>query len=134
MKKGIIVDLDGTLALFEGVREWHEFHRVGEDKLRESVAKIVRAYFEHVIIITGRPQSCFSETNEWLRKHGIEYSEMYMRTSLDDRPDYVVKREIYEKHIKPFYTIDFVLDDRNSVVAMWRELGLDCFQIQLTNY
>jgi hypothetical protein len=52
-----------------------------------------------------------------------------MRKYGDYRKDYVVKREIYEQLIAPDYDILCVLDDRNSVVDMWREIGLTCLQV-----
>lgn len=51
-----------------------------------------------------------------------------MRPAGDYRPDQIVKRELYEAHIAGQYDVLFCVDDRNSVVAMWRELGLTCLQ------
>ena len=31
--------------------------------------------------------------------------------------------------IKDKYQVDYVLDDRNQVVEMWRSLGLTCLQV-----
>lgn len=134
----IIVDLDGTLALFEGIRTWQEQKRVGEDKLRASAALITNLYKESgrgdVIIVTGRDASCIKETEYWLQKHHISYDALFMRDEADTRHDIAYKKEVYENQILPHYTIEFVLDDRNSVVEMWRELGLDCYQVALTTY
>ena len=41
-----------------------------------------------------------------------------------------MKREIFERCIRDLYDIEFVLDDRNQVVEMWRSLGLKCLQVQ----
>jgi len=57
-----------------------------------------------------------------------------MRSQGDTRPDEIVKREIYEEHIKPLYNVDFVLDDRNKVVKMWRSLGLKVLQVAEGNF
>jgi hypothetical protein len=46
----------------------------------------------------------------------------------------VVKREIYRNLIEPKHNVWFVLDDRNSVVKMWREIGLTCLQVEEGNY
>lgn len=134
-RRAIIVDLDGTLALFEGMRKWHEFEKVGVDKVRKSVQLIIDHYNDRrgsVIIVTGRPESCRSQTEKWLVDNGIFYTEMYMST--DDSHDTDTKSKIYEKYIQPVYDVEFVIEDRNSVVKMWRDLGLDCFQIELTDY
>jgi hypothetical protein len=52
-----------------------------------------------------------------------------MREDGDKRPDYVIKREIYETHIKENYDVAYVFEDRELVVKMWREQGLRCFQV-----
>jgi hypothetical protein len=52
-----------------------------------------------------------------------------MRKEKDNRPDEVVKEELYHNQISPFYKVEAVFDDRNKVVAMWRRLGLTVFQV-----
>jgi hypothetical protein len=52
-----------------------------------------------------------------------------MRTENDNRPDSIVKLELYAKHIHGNYNVHVVLDDRNSVVTVWRGLGLKCLQV-----
>jgi len=56
-----------------------------------------------------------------------------MRKDGDQRKDNVIKQEIL-KHIKEKYEISFAFDDRKSVVDMWRENGVFCFQCQDHNY
>jgi hypothetical protein len=41
----------------------------------------------------------------------------------------VVKLELFDEHIRDQYDVQFVLDDRNQVVDMWRQLGLTCLQV-----
>jgi hypothetical protein len=53
-----------------------------------------------------------------------------MRKTGDRRADNIVKRELFEARVRNKYNIDFVLDDRNQVVDMWRnELKLTCLQV-----
>ena len=55
---------------------------------------------------------------------------LLMRKDGDNRPDQIVKRELYERHVQGLYEIEGVLDDRDRVVAMWRnDLGLTCLQV-----
>jgi hypothetical protein len=51
-----------------------------------------------------------------------------MRALADHRDDWVMKKEIYHKEIAPNYQIEFVIEDKASVVKMWRELNLVCLQ------
>lgn len=50
----------------------------------------------------------------------------------DTRCDTIVKREIYEEHIKDKYNVLFVIDDRVKVVDMWREQWLFVFDVNQT--
>ena len=135
-KACLLVDLDGTLALFEGVRDGHDEKKVGEDKVRESVKEVLNRFFDdyQIIIVTGRRQSCREETMKWLIRHDICFDEVFMRANDDKRHDYSTKTEIYKTHIEPKYTVLFVLEDRTRVVAMWRELGLECWQVAVADY
>lgn len=131
--KAIIVDIDGTIAEREtGGRGPYDWKRVGEDYLVEEVVKLVNWYSEdgcQVIVMSGRDAVCWSETVEWLNKHDIPWNELYMRPENDGRKDSVVKRELFDKHVRPYYNVEVVLDDRQQVVDMWRDLGLRVFQV-----
>jgi hypothetical protein len=51
-----------------------------------------------------------------------------MRKEGDHREDSVIKKEIYLKDILPKNEVLFIVEDRLSVVKMWRSLGLVCLQ------
>lgn len=142
--KAIIVDIDGTLAHRvpgdDGtIRSPYDYSRVSEDALDAVVAGIVhlhRVFLDwNVLIVSGRDSSCYEDTRDWLNRYDIEYDRLLMR-SADDRdekgnklPDWIVKYNIFNKHIRNEYNVKFVLDDRNQVVQMWRELGIPCLQV-----
>ena len=47
----------------------------------------------------------------------------------------LVEKNIYEKYLKDNFDIEFILDDRDQVVDMWRtELNLKCFQVNYGNF
>ena len=81
-----------------------------------------------IVFITGRGESYREPTVEWMNKNKIEYDELFMRPKADRREDFEVKKELYENSIKEQYKVLFVVEDRASVVKMWRELGLVCLQ------
>lgn len=123
----IMVDIDGTLAHMSG-RSPYDYSKVNEDTLDAVVAGITRHY-KHVVVMSGRPEDCREATEKWLRKYDVRFDSLFMRPSGDKRPDQIVKWELYQQHVEPEYTIEFVLDDRNRVVKMWRENGLKCLQV-----
>jgi hypothetical protein len=45
------------------------------------------------------------------------------------RKDAIVKRELFDAHVRGTWNVNFVLDDRQQVVDMWRGLGLVCLQV-----
>ncbi len=124
----IMVDIDGTLAHMNGRRSPYNWQAVGQDDVDEVVVRLTR-YYKHVIVMSGRDEVCRPETEKWLRKHGIRYDKLVMRPTADNRPDEVVKWELYQLHVEPDFKIEFVLDDRNKVVKMWRDHGLKCLQV-----
>ena len=52
-----------------------------------------------------------------------------MRMQGNNEKDSVIKRRMFDNHIRGKYYIEYVLDDRNQVVEMWRSIGLICLQV-----
>jgi predicted kinase len=127
----IIVDIDGTLAHMNG-RSPYDYSKVDTDIVDPIVSEMVRRYHSdglYVVICSGREDACREVTEKWLADNNIPYNAILMRTTGDHRKDAIVKRELYEANIKPHYNVKFVLDDRDQVVKMWREVGLKVLQV-----
>lgn len=132
----VVSDIDGTLAEGTG-RGFFEWKRVGEDALKRKIATLVEVYKQNgfvIILVSGRDGCCRGETQEWLRDNHVEYDYLFMREEGDNRKDAIVKKEIYDGEIKGKYNVEFVLDDRDQVVAMWRGEGLTCLQVNYGNF
>lgn len=132
----IITDMDGTLALM-GDRSPYDWSKVGIDEPNRDVAIMVGLLKEmdiKVLVVSGRDSQCGADTIAWLDVHHIPWDKVFMRAKGDTRADNIVKGEIYEQNIKGKYNILGVFDDRDSVVALWRELGLTCFQVNYGNF
>ena len=129
----IIVDVDGTLSHISNGRNPYDASSASSDELDDAVASIVAMAYQNgytVIILTGREAKNTEVTKNWLISNGVPFDELYTRADGDYRKDAVVKKELYEAHIKNRFNVKFVLDDRNQVVDMWREIGLKCLQVQ----
>jgi len=145
LPKAIIVDLDGTLAYKENFvpnpRGYYDYSRVYEDLVNIPIKKILDAIKYkwniggdkiNIIFMSGREDYCMEDTKRWLKDKAdllMGSYEIYMRKTKDFRKDCIVKKELFDKHIKNKYYVEFVLDDRNQVVSMWRDLGLTCLQV-----
>lgn len=133
LPSAIIVDIDGTLAL-KSNRSPFDWHRVGEDTPNLSVVNLVKeiaqsGFHKEIIIFSGRDSICKSQTEEWLCQHEIPYHQLYMRPNGNCEKDSVIKSRLFDEHVRGKYNVEFVLDDRDQVVEMWRSIGLVCFQV-----
>ncbi len=128
----VVCDIDGTVALHVA-RTPFEFEKCDTDAPNPSVVGLMhildKANGPALIFVSGREDSVRDKTEAWLDKHKLYHNGLYMRKTGDNRKDYVVKKEIYEDHIKGRYNVLFALDDRNQVVKFWREQGLTCLQV-----
>lgn len=134
----IIVDIDGTLAE-KGDRSPFDWHRVGEDKLNDWVCSVVIDYVMgskgKVIIFSGRDSVCAEITTDWLKSYGVPFNYLFMRSEGNMEKDSIIKKRLFENHVRGKYYVDYVIDDRDQVVRMWRkELGLNVLQCNYGNF
>lgn len=138
--KAILFDVDGTLAdlehrlkyVHQTPKDWHAFHSsLMEDTPHEWCLELLNLYRGNgykVILMTGRGEEYRDLSLKWFEKYDINYDELLMRPAGDQRHDWEIKKELYENFVKDNYDIRFVVEDRKSVVKMWRDIGLVCLQ------
>lgn len=147
-EKAIIVDLDGTISLFNCTdkkgnkvirhpdahwRNPYDAARADNDLPNEAVVEAVKmahAYGHKIIFCSGRYRDYEPQTRAFLdcTIPGIPY-ELLMRNSGDNRKDAIIKEELYTTHIEPNYNVSFILDDRSQVIEFWRSRGLAAWQV-----
>jgi len=144
--KAVIFDIDGTLANIDHRRHllnlekkhWSLFFdSMIKDKPNEWCKKMSNLYHSQgytILLVSGRPDNYMSVTRGWLEEHDIRFHWLFLRKENDYRPDFEIKKEIYEKYIDGKYGVEFVVDDRSQVVKLWRELGLVCLQCAEGDY
>lgn len=137
LPRAIIVDIDGTTAHMSGRSPYDPslYHTDEPDVvLRDLIDAYEGVHGIWVIYVSGRNEDYREVTEKWLDDHLFYRDEFYMRPSGDNRNDAIVKNELFEKYIAGRYNIDFVLDDRNRVVEMWRAKGLKVLQVADGNF
>lgn len=130
-EKCVIVDIDGTLAHMTG-RNPYDYHRVIEDAVDPAVLEVVKLLDadNRIVIMSGRDDDSMDVTVEWLKLHGVPYDEIHMRRTGDNRPDWIVKHELFQEFVADKYDVLLVLDDRNQVIDLWRnKLALPTWQV-----
>lgn len=127
----IIVDLDATIALNLQGRPFYGdgcAEKIHEDTPIYPIIHIIENYNGQVIFLTGREGTpeIRKETINWVKKNVCLSSEpiFIFRPIGDYSPGVECKKKTYLEQIKPFYNIEFVLEDNSKVVKMYRDLNL----------
>lgn len=159
--KTYVFDIDGTIAdvsdrlhyVTPPNRDWNTFFdRVIDDKPIWPIIDLVNIISMHcvrdgsddpdrdqydIVFVTGRPERCREQTVKWMAKYfgSVAFSfSIMMRADGDHRPDHVIKSEIIDQLIDQDCEIVFAVDDRDSVVQMYRNRGITCLQCANGNY
>ena len=148
MKKTVIFDLDGTLALIDERREismnvngkmnWDIFFdpkNIQLDKPNWPVilmAQTLKKAGHSVVIFSGRSKATKDATRDWLNKFDVPFDVIKMRPTgngFQFMPDDQLKQKWLDNLFPNKEDILCVFDDRDKVVQMWRENGLTCMQV-----
>ncbi len=142
----IIFDIDGTLADLshrrhlvtgEGRPNWGLFFdKMVDDPPLANVCYLAELLGSHplapafvkLFLFSGRPETHRKETEDWLTANVPVYFEaseaLMMRAEGDLRADTLVKKDMLRKIQRLGYVVRIVVDDRPSVVQMWKDEGL----------
>lgn len=145
--KTILFDIDGTLANLNGREnylkqsspDWKTFNqKMDEDTPNTPIVELYRALYKsgefELIIVSGRQERFRKLTEAWLTWNEIPFDTLLMRADTDGRPDSQVKQDILKHLQSKGKDILFTVDDRQSVVDMWRANGITCLQCKKGNY
>lgn len=138
----MIVDIDGTIAkpgarlqhLRSEPKNWDAFYAdcFDDEPITENIELVKHLSRKYEIVYcTGRRESCRAKTTGWFDKYELPYDnkKLLMRANGDKRHDTVAKPILVQQAGIGLEQIAFVLEDRNSMVGKWRELGVPCFQV-----
>jgi len=142
-----IIDIDGTIAdnshreHLAKAKRWSEFFDLAH--LDSPIGHMRRLLVDlaaydadtgeatnAIVYVSGRSSRIKAMTLEWLLRHAFPTPDaLFMREESDHRPDHVIKVELLERVRAEFGEPTMAFDDRNSVVRMWRELGVPCMHV-----
>jgi hypothetical protein len=127
-QQAVIIDLDGTSTLDPRSKNL--------GKPNEEVIHVVHLLCRWggfvPIFITGRLEAHRPSVKTFITSlFGAvgATAAIHMRKPDDTADDPAYKLRIYREHIEPQYDTRIVLEDRPSTVAMWRSIGLQCWQV-----
>ena len=70
----------------------------------------------------------------YITTYSQQGNRLYLRADNDFRPDDITKKELYEQIVRDGFKPELAFDDRDQVVKMWRELGLQCYQVRAGDF
>ena len=131
----ILVDLDGTIALNLSGRPFYgdgAAEGIENDIPITPVIDIVKRYPNEVIFLTGRESTdeIRNATLKWIEKQfgNLEHKQLIMRPFKDYCNGVICKKRLYDEYIKDKWFVDFVLEDSEKIVKMYRDLDLIVLQ------
>lgn len=147
-KNIVVVDIDGTIAkvgdrlkyLQQEKKDWDAFYEhCDEDEPIKDIIELIELMQIHeynIVFCTGRRESVRKKTEYWLFKNiwCLREYKLLMRKDGDWRHDTEVKPELLQKAGITPDDVYFILEDRDSIVAKWRELGYRCLQVADGNF
>ncbi|HEX4128142.1 MAG TPA: HAD family acid phosphatase [Acidimicrobiales bacterium] len=141
----VIFDIDGVLSdaagrqhfLERGRRDWTAFFEAcGDDPVIEEIARLLELLDPSlaVILLTGRPHRVQAQTLAWLRRYGLRWDLLVMRS----RGDYAQVTEFKESVVSDLRSHGFDLrlafEDDPSNHAMYVAAGVPCVYIHSGYY
>jgi len=133
-----VFDIDGTLAdvserlhhVRTKPKNWNAFFAaMAQDKAIASIVRLCNLLHDagvRVVLCSGRPERYRTDTMAWLAREGVGYDELRLRRDGDRRSDTIAKREMLADIDRT--RVLFIVEDRSSVVEMWRAHGFVCLQ------
>lgn len=142
LKRAFICDIDGTLCNHTDNRGHYEYSKCLTDTPNWPIIHLVQTLEEdwYPIFVTGRMEvendtDIRDLTNQWITAYvTLQDYDLHMRKEGDFRKDSIIKKEIFDNHIRDNYCVEFAIDDRNQVVDMWRQMGLTCLQVDYGDF
>jgi hypothetical protein len=128
-----VIDIDGVLAdvrhrlhfVTTRPKDWDGFFAAApnDEPLQQGLARAWELADAHgIVYLTGRPERCRADTEQWLAQHGFPPGDLVMRPNDDRRPARLFKVG-QVRRLDRSSGVDLVLDDDAKVVAAMRDAG-----------
>jgi hypothetical protein len=141
----LICDVDNCISLFNSrdkngdvkivhkgahVRDPYDASTADRDMVNEPLKTIINRLSANnqIIFLSGRLEKFRPQTESFLNENFYSIYKLYMRKDGDIRPDEIVKKELFDNHIRNQYNCLCVFDDRLKVCKMWHKIGLKLFR------
>jgi putative acid phosphatase of HAD superfamily subfamily IIIB len=143
--RAVIFDIDGVLSnaagrqhfLEHGRRDWASFFEAcGDDPVIEEVARLLELLDASltVILLTGRPHRVHPQTVAWLKRYGLRWDLLVMRSRGDYAQVTEFKQSVVEDLRVRGFDLQLAFEDDPSNHAMYVAAGVPCVYIHSGYY
>jgi phosphoglycolate phosphatase-like HAD superfamily hydrolase len=141
----VIFDIDGVLSdaagrqhfLERGKRDWAAFFEAcGDDPVIEEIARLLELLNPTlaVILLTGRPHRVHPQTLAWLKRYGLRWDLLVMRSRGDYAQVTEFKQAVVEDLRAHGFDLRLAFEDDPSNHAMYVAAGVPCVYIHSGYY
>ena len=130
-----VIDIDGVVAdvrhrlrfLERRPKDWGGFFGAApQDPVlevgRETVLRLAEVC--DIVYLSGRPEHCRDDTEEWFARHGLPVGRLMLRRGGDFRPAKDVKVEVLRRLARQA-PVTVLVDDDSAVLDAARSAGFD---------
>jgi len=136
--KAVIFDVDGTLADVSsirhhlarpsGMKDFESFHSESINvPPHEHVVRMLREFKREghaILVVTARQEKWLWHTLLWMDENAIPHDHLFMRANGDFRPDFVIKRDIFNRISKAGFDVKHAVDDNPAIITLWDQIGI----------
>jgi hypothetical protein len=141
----VVFDIDGVLSdaagrqhfIERGQRDWTSFFEAcGDDPVIEEIARLLELLDPSlaVILLTGRPQRVQPQTRAWLKRYGLRWDLLVMRSRGDYAQVTDFKQAVVEDLRSHGFDLRLAFEDDPSNHAMYVAAGVPCVYIHSGYY
>ena len=142
MRKLFVFDLDGTISdlthrlyLIKCDKpDWPSFYRsCVNDNPKKWIIDLLNICRDQgeILILSGRSDEVEGYTRDWLRDNDVLYDYLIMREAGNYEPDDKLKKRMMDAFLSDKdFEVQFIVDDRQRVVDMWRDNGYKVLQCE----
>ncbi len=141
----VVFDIDGVMSdaagrqhfLERGQRDWAAFFEAcGDDPVIEEIARLLELLDSSlsVILLTGRPQRVQPQTLAWLKRYGLRWDLLVMRSRGDYAQVTDFKQLVVHDLRSHGFDLRLAFEDDPSNHAMYVAAGVPCVYIHSGYY
>ena len=126
LEKIILTDSDGCInnVCNRSPYDGSNLHNDTPNEIVVDYLQMMKARGFKIVVMSGLEDKYKENRENWYKAHNVPYDELHMRKAGDQRKDCVIKRELFDEHIRGKYYVFCLIEDRMQMREMYTDMGL----------